>query len=127
MDAIRLLPAPIDPTSRLGSPSRSTSLVPATRRPLAMRSTAQADSAYADDQVVWTVSVGEDGSFNFYGIPRQNSGNNGSSQGQDFFSGQGSSAVWGMPQVQIGDVAAKYALYAAISAPATGQYINVYA
>jgi hypothetical protein len=32
-----------------------------------------------------------------------------------------------MPQVQIGDVAAKYALYAAISAPATGQYINVYA
>jgi hypothetical protein len=126
MDAITLLPAPIDPTSQLGSPSRSTSLVPVTRVPTAIRSTARDGSAYPGDQVVWTVSVGDDGSFNFDGIPRQNSGKSSSSQSQDSFSGQGSSTVWGMLQVQIGDVASQYAFYAAAS-PATGQYVNVYA
>lgn len=124
MDAIRLLPAPIYLTPQLGSSSRSTSLVPVTRVPLAIRSTARDGSAYPSDQVVWKVSVGDDGSFNFYGIPRQNSGNNGSSQ--SFFSQQDSSTAWGMPQVQIGDAAASYAFYS-LASPATGQYLNVYA
>lgn len=126
MDALRLLPAPLEPPSTVEAYSRSTSLVPVTRLPLAAHSNAQDGSAYPSDQVVWTVSVGDDGSFNFYAMPRQGSRSK-ASAGQDFLSGEGSNPAWGIPQVQIGDAVTQYAFYAALSAPATGQYLNVYA
>jgi hypothetical protein len=116
MDALRLLPAPILPASQVSS--QSTSLVPIPGRALAARTQFPSDTASPRANDIWTVSVGDDGKFNFYAVPRQTSGKN-SQQ-----TWQGSSAAWGTPQT---DVAAQYAKYAALASSSTGQYLNIYA
>jgi hypothetical protein len=125
MDAIRLLSAPVDSPSTLDGSSRSTALVHVTRQPLALRSTSQNSTAYAADDYVWTVSIADNGSFNFYAAPRQNYGNGASVQSQDSFSSQDSTSVWAVPQSQ--SVAAQYALYATMTGQDRGQYVDVYA
>jgi hypothetical protein len=119
MDALRLFAAPIDPTSQVSS--QSTSLVHIPGRALATRTQSPKDTASPSVNDIWTVSVGDDGTFNFYAVPGQTSAKH--SQQSDS-TGQGSSAVWGTPQT---DVAARYAQYAALASPYTGQYLNIYA
>jgi hypothetical protein len=118
MDALRLFPAPVDPTSQVSS--HSTSLVHIPGRVLATRTQSPSDTASPRANDVWTVSVGEDGKFNFYAVPRQSGGK--TQQGDSTW--QGSNAIWGTPQA---DVAVRYAQYAALASPATGQYLNIYA
>jgi hypothetical protein len=119
MDALRLFAAPIDPTSQVSS--QSTSLVHIPGRALATRTQSPSDTASPNANDIWTVSVGDDGTFNFYAVPRQPSGKNCQQSDSTW---QGSNAVWGTPHT---DVAARYAQYAALASPATGQYLNIYA
>lgn len=123
MDAIRLLPAVNPPYSRQSS-SSSTSLVPVTRFPLvsqtlAPRSSQPSDGAFSSDHYVWSVSVGDDGSFHFYAVPRQSYV--GTTSGQS----QSSAAPWAIPQSK--NVPAQYAMYASLAAPASGHMIDLYA
>jgi len=122
MDAIRLLSAPVDSPSTLDGSSQPTSLVHVARFPPAAQ---RSDTAYPNHNYVWTVSVGDNGSFNFYSAPRQNYGNGASVQSQDSFSSQDSTSVWAVPQSQ--SVAAQYALYATMTGQDRGQYVDVYA
>lgn len=143
MDAIRLLPAPVNSPSerrqqhlaaypaakRMGMSGSSTGLVPVVPLPLASRSPAlrssrQSESAFSSDNYVWSVSAGGDGSFNFYAvprhaIPRQSYGSSSSPQSQ------GSASPWAIPQNNC--VPAQYAMYAGIFAPVTTHLLDLYA
>jgi hypothetical protein len=125
MDVTRLLPAPVASPSTLDGSSQSTALVHVTRQPLVLRSTSQSSIAYPGDDYVWTVSIDDNGSFNFYAAPRQNYGNNASGQSQDFSSGLGFASGWVAPQSS--SVAAQYSLYASMANQDRGQYLDVYA
>jgi hypothetical protein len=126
MDAIRLLSAPVDTSSTSEVESKSTSVVPASRTTPASRNVSSSDSAYPRDQYVWTVSVGDDGTFNFYAVPKQSGNQNSSSQWDGYSPDQGSNVGWGLPQSE--DAVSQYSFYAALPASSTtGQYINIYA
>jgi hypothetical protein len=125
MDAIRLISAPIDPTSPSETSSQSTGLVHVPRTALATRTTSHSDTARPTSNDVWTVSVDDNGAFNFYAVPRQGSGRNTSSQWNNDYAGEASSSGWAMPGSQ--NAAAQYAFYAALAPTVTGQYVNVYA
>jgi hypothetical protein len=117
MDAIRLLSAPVASPSTLDGSSQSTALVHVTRQPLVLRSTSQSSIAYPGDDYVWTVSIDDNGSFNFYAAPRQNYGS--------CASGLGFASGWVAPQSS--SVAAQYSLYASMANQDRGQYLDVYA
>jgi hypothetical protein len=129
MDATRLLSAPVDQASTEVQ-SQSTSLVPVTRLPLSTdRSSSQSDSAYPSDKFVWTVSVADDGSFNFYAVPR--AAYSGSGQGGNSSSSQYSDQSWaaasGAGLLDPSYAATQYAFYATSGMQEIGQLINIYA
>jgi hypothetical protein len=74
---------------------------------------------------VWTVSVSDDGSFNFYAAPRQSSGKSASSRWDDLFSAIASGNAWKALQMRY--AVAQYALYASIPTISYGHSVDVYA
>jgi len=132
MNEIRLISATVDPASTSEVSSRSSSLVPAstqavTGRVLSTRvldaRSIKSDSGSQKANDVWTVSVGDDGVFNFYSAPQPSS----SKSILDLVKGsQGSSAVW-VPWKSPNMAAAMYAFYAALASPVSGRMLNVYA
>jgi hypothetical protein len=126
MSAIRLLPSSLDTLSTSEVSSQSTSLVHSPRPALANRVITQSDSAQGGDDYVWSVSVGDDGAFNFYAAPRKNSGNDSaSSQWAGYGSAAASGSGWN--QQQLSNVVAQYALHASMPMPMTGRFLDVYA
>jgi len=125
MAAIRLLPAPVDPpsTSEAREPtSQSTSLT------LSTRSITRSDTAYRSQGAsgdVWSVSVGDDGTFNFYAAPRQSSANNASGQWDDFLSAQSSASGW--QALLTSTAVAQYTLHGIMPLPTCGHSLDVYA
>jgi hypothetical protein len=119
MDSVQLISA------QMGQPSlkasRSTSLVHVPR--IALATVSRSESARPSSNDVWTVSVSDNGAFNFYAVPRSGSEKNASSQSD--FPKRGSISDWAAPQSQ--DVVAQYAFYATLASPANGQYLNIYA
>jgi hypothetical protein len=125
MAAIRLLPAPVDPPSTLESrqqTSQSTSLALSTR-PIAS-STAYRNNGNASEDV-WSVSVGDDGTFNFYAAPHQSSANSASSQWDDFLSAQSYATGWNTRLTS--NAAAQYTLLGIMPLPTYGHSLDVYA
>jgi hypothetical protein len=128
MGTIRLLAASNDSTPIPELESQSTSLVPISSQALAALTTPRSDAAYPDDSYTWTASAGSDGTFTFYAVPQQKSGNNGASSqwGNDT-----SNSGWNTQALRF--AAAQYALSASLpppmygSANAPGSLINVYA
>lgn len=130
MDAIRLLPAPVDSTSNTSEvQSRSTSLVQASQQALA-RAKQQDTAAYPSDRYIWTVSVADDGTFNFYAVPKTAYQNSSQADTSSSRSWQDSWAAWGTNSSN-GLNAPSYAVqqyaYYASAAPGTGTYLNIYA
>lgn len=117
--------APTDPPSTSETSSQSTSLVHVPRTALATRTIQRNDTARPSSNDVWTVSVDDNGAFNFFAVPRQGSGGNTSPQSKNDFTDQASSSGWAMLCSQ--DATSQYAFYAALASSATGQYLNVYA
>jgi hypothetical protein len=111
--------------------SQSTSLIPSPRLVPSNRAISQSDTTQSGDNYVWSVSVGDDGAFNFYAAPRKNSssdsssGNNALSQWSDYFSAGASGSGWS--QYQMRNVASQYMLVASMPTPASGRYVDVYA
>jgi hypothetical protein len=131
MTAIRLLSAPVDPTSTQEAASQSTSLVPSSPLLPAPWNTKQNDSSYPADDFVWTASASEDGSFTFYAAPQKNSANAGSSGWDGTFAGQQSASTWSMLGSR--NAVAQYNLHSSFPLPVyadgngNGQLVNVYA
>lgn len=105
--------------------SQPTSLAIAANPSLATRPRWQSDSAYIKDGYLWSVSAGEDGSFHFYAVPRNNAATLGFSQWQDRMPAPSSTASWETMQTR--SAAAQYAFCASISSPAYGHFLDVYA
>ena len=136
MDAIRLLTAPVDAAS-YEAEGTSTAIVPVSRRPYnsqaltTQSSTSRADSSYPQDRYVWTVSVAEDGTFNFYPVPRSGYANSGQ--------GDSTSQTWQQMWTNWSEAAStngvndaryaasQYAYYAAAGSATNGQLVNLYA
>jgi hypothetical protein len=73
-----LLPVSVDSPLQTEEGQNFTSLVPANQLQLASPSTARSDTSYIpDDNFVWSVARGEDGSFCFYATPSRTPGNQG--------------------------------------------------
>lgn len=134
MDAIRLLTAPVDATSQEGQQS-STAIVPVSRQPYSSQALTRTgtDSAYGQDQdrYVWTVSVEDNGTFNFYAVPRSSyasTGQNDSSSRswQEMWTGWSASAS-GISTSETRYATAQYAMYASAGNQYTGQALNLYA
>jgi hypothetical protein len=129
MAALRLLAAPIDPSRLTRVESQFTNLVPSHRLALASRKAPSSEAAYADDTCIWTASAASDGSFTFYAVPQNKSGNNDASSQWD---GEAFTPAWNTQMLRY--VAAQYALTASELAPMhgitsnlTGSLVNVYA
>jgi len=108
--------------------SQSTSLVTSARQDITRQASTSAAANRLDDRYVWTVSVGDDGSFNFYAVPRTITGNNNaSSDGSSSSSSSAKSSYsgWSIPPSR--DAAAQYAFYAGMTMQMTGRLIDVYA
>jgi hypothetical protein len=125
MAAIRLLPAPVEPPSALELRSQSTGLVLAPRLALASRPVTSRDTAYRNDGDVWSVSVGDDGTFNFYASPPKNTGNSAAGQKNDFQSARATTSSWNTLQMR--NAAAQYALHANMPAQTYGHFVDLYA
>lgn len=124
MAAIRLLPAPVQPLPTLEMRSQSTGLVHVPRPALASRSGTSNDTVYRNDTDTWSVSVGDDGSFNFYAMPPKKSENSAASQWDDFQSARATASGWNT--VQMRNAAMQYALHASMSAQTYGHFLSVY-
>ncbi len=119
------------------APGTSTALVPVSRQPFGsqalstQRSTARTDCTYPQDRYVWTVSVADDGTFNFYSVPRSgyaNSGQNDSTpqSWQEMWTNWSAAAsAPGVSDVRY--ATAQYAYYAAAGSATNGQLVNLYA
>jgi hypothetical protein len=128
MAAIKLLPAPVDPPSALAAREasiQSTSLVPASRLALAIRSVTHGGAASRNLGDVWSVSVGDDGSFNFYAASPKNSEYSASSQWDDFQSARASASGWNTLPMR--HAAAQYALHANMLRQTYAHFMDVYA
>jgi hypothetical protein len=131
MTAIRLLPAPADVSSssstdqnvaliRSSSPYSSTS-----NSSLASQ---RGDCAYPSDSYIWTATAGDDGSFTFYAMPRQDSASYGSSSASNYFSAQSQAAGWSASH----DAITQYSLYNELPLGLYGEngkgtLVNIYA
>jgi hypothetical protein len=123
MATIRLLAASVNTPSTPEVNAEYTSLVPASSLALATRTIARNDTAYPDDDFVWSASASSDGSFTFYAVPQNNSGSGGaSSQWEGFFSAQVSGSDWFTH-----NAVAQYALHGSMPTAMYGQLINLYA
>jgi hypothetical protein len=120
---IKLLATSVDMPPISGENSQSTSLVPTSGLALATRTSTWNDTAYPEDDFVWSASAGSDGSFTFYAVPQKNSGNSdASTQRPSFPSAQISFSDWCTRTA-----VAQYALHASMPTPMRSQLINLYA
>lgn len=120
MAAIRLLAASVDASPTSGVYDDCTGLVPATR--LANQRNASSDTASQNDDFVWSASVGDDGSFNFYGVPRNAGSSTASARSDDFQSSQISGSDWYMRNAVF-----QYNLHSSMPMASQGQLLSVYA
>ena len=126
MAEINLLTVPVilPPASRTNN--ASTSLVLVSRLPAANQIIHRGDTAYPDDNFVWSVAASDNGSFQFYAVPLKSFLSGGaSSQGNGLLSAQGFAPNWNAPSTS--NAAAQYQLLASMSMPMYGHTINVYA
>lgn len=121
---IRLLPSSVDTPPTPEVSSQSTSLVLANRQAAAIRAQSSTTPELQDSHI-WSVSVADDGSFNFYSVPRNASGNGSTNQNQSSTSSGVANSGWNAFRLQ--SAAAKYAFYASLSTSSYGQMLNVYA
>jgi hypothetical protein len=123
MASIRLLAAPFDPPPFPEVSAEFMSVVPASSLALAHRASTRNDIASPDENFVWSAYAGSDGSFTFYAVPRKSSAGDWSSSQWDSVSpALASSSVWSAR-----NAAFQYGMQASVSAPMSGQMINVYA
>lgn len=125
MAQIRLLTAPVllppDPEAK----AASTSLVPARGLPSNSQSLAKRDPSIVNDDYVWSVAPGSDGSYLFYALSSDS--RNSAAFGQRQSSPYAASSAFNFSGVGFGQVAARYAFYASMGAPASGRMLDVYA
>jgi hypothetical protein len=120
---IKLLAASVDTPRTSELNAEYTSLVPSGSRALDTRRSTQKDTAYPDDNFVWSASAGSDGTFNFFAVPPGNSGSgNASGSGNNIPSWQVSGSDW-----YANNAVFQYALHASMPTPMNGQLINLYA
>ena len=105
--------------------SQPTSLAITANSSLPTRPSRQSDSAYLKGGYLWSVSAGDDGSFHFYAVPRNNAATLAFSQWQDRMPAPSSTASWETMQTR--SAAAQYAFCATICSPAYGHSLDVYA
>ena len=119
-----IVPAILPPALRMNS--ASTSLVPVSRFPTANQIVPRSDSAYPDDNFVWSVSVGGNGSFHFYAAPLKSLLNAGASNQRDsFLSSQVFVPYWNA--LNASNAVAQYQLLASMPTPLYGHLLNIYA
>jgi hypothetical protein len=97
---------------------------------------ARSDSGRPDDNYVWSVAAGEDGSYLFYAVSRSTTGwgqtsfrqpSSESAAAPETAAGSAGAAgsVWSFPDES--DVAAQYAFYSSLTACGEGRLLDVYA
>jgi hypothetical protein len=100
--------------------------VPASRLATANQAIAQNDTAYPDDNFVWSVSAGDNGSFLFYAVPLKNFLKGGASPQPDGFP-----PAYGFAPnsnaLNASTAVAQYQLHASMPMPMYGHLLNVYA
>jgi hypothetical protein len=123
MAAIRLLAASVETPSTSEANPQYLTLVPTSRPPVAAWAITRNDPVYQDDDFVWSASAGSDGSFTFSAASQKNSGtSNDSSRRDGSPATQVSGSDWYMSNAIF-----QYALHTSLSAPMSGQLINLYA
>jgi hypothetical protein len=125
MTAMRLLAAPLvlPPSSEVSGDS--VSLVAIDRIAKNSRATGLPHTSYPEDQYVWSVAAGKDGSYLFYAAPRD-SGNSATSGRKNDFS-FASSFVSDWTAISARNAVSNYALHASTPTPSYGHLLDVYA
>ena len=124
MSEINQLIVPIILPPALGTNSSSTSLVLVSRLPAANQIVPRNDFAYPEDNFVWSVSTGDNGSFHFYAVPLKDFLNGGTSNQDGFQSSGLFGSGWSALQA---NAVAQYQLMASMPLPMYGHMLSVYA
>jgi hypothetical protein len=124
MSEINLLSVPIILPPSSEANSTSTSLVPVSRLTAANQIVPRSDTAYPNDNFVWSVSPGDNGSFHFYAVPLKNFLNGGTTSQDGFQSAQVFRSGWSALNMK---AVAQYQLLASMPMPMYGHMLSVYA
>jgi len=124
-----LLPVSADQPLQTEEGQNSTSLVPVSNLQLTRLSTVKSDTSYyPDDNFVWSVAKGEDGSFCFYAVPARTSQNQQvSNQTDGAATGEYVSASSWTQHLNTRNAAAQYWFCANVLTFAGRPSLNVYA
>jgi hypothetical protein len=125
MAEVNLLTVPVILPPALRMNSASTGLVPVNRVTTANLSSIRSDTAYPDDNFVWSVSAGNNGAFHFYAAPLKNVVNSASNQQDNVLSSQAFASYWN--GLNTSNAAAQYQLLTSTPTAMYGHLLNVYA